>query len=170
MPWVRRTWARNIVPNLPAPTSPTVTGRPAASRASSLACRFMGALPAVAANRSTPDAARRELRGSRSMGEERSLLAERARHVALDHARRRRLAVRPVERDRRTFLRRLEIDAAAGREAVRLADRFRSGTAVGRAIRRRRTDHALGDHARAGNARHRAGGVAGHGTGRVGGI
>src|SRR5262249_3345901 len=38
----RRTWARNIVPNLPAPISPTVIGRPAASRASSLACRFIG--------------------------------------------------------------------------------------------------------------------------------
>jgi hypothetical protein len=35
MPRVRRTCARNMVPNLPAPIRPTVTGRPAASRSSS---------------------------------------------------------------------------------------------------------------------------------------
>src|SRR5205085_11216879 len=40
MPRVRRTCERNIVPNLPAPIRPTVTGRPAASRSSSNACRF----------------------------------------------------------------------------------------------------------------------------------
>ena len=35
-----------MVPNLPAPMTPTVTGFPAASRSSSLACRFTGvALP-----------------------------------------------------------------------------------------------------------------------------
>ena len=36
MPAVVRAWARNIVPNLPAPTTPTVTGRPCACRSSSI--------------------------------------------------------------------------------------------------------------------------------------
>jgi hypothetical protein len=35
-PSVVRAWARNIVPNLPAPTTPTVTGRPWAWRSSSI--------------------------------------------------------------------------------------------------------------------------------------
>src|SRR4029077_41900 len=41
MPRVSRACAINMVPNLPAPISPTVTGRPAASRSSSFAWRFM---------------------------------------------------------------------------------------------------------------------------------
>ncbi len=41
-PAVSRACARNIVPNLPAPTRPTVTGRPAAWRSSSMRWRFMG--------------------------------------------------------------------------------------------------------------------------------
>ncbi len=41
-PCVRRTCARNMVPNLPAPIRPTVTGRPAAFRSSSRAWRFTG--------------------------------------------------------------------------------------------------------------------------------
>src|SRR5256714_14508037 len=40
MPCVRRAWLKNIVPNLPAPISPTVTGRPAAFRSSKSVCRF----------------------------------------------------------------------------------------------------------------------------------
>ena len=35
-----RTCVMNMVPNLPAPIRPTVTGRPAASRCSSIACKF----------------------------------------------------------------------------------------------------------------------------------
>ena len=42
MPRVSRACERNIVPNLPAPIRPTVTGRPAASRSSSKEWRFTG--------------------------------------------------------------------------------------------------------------------------------
>ena len=45
MPAVSRACDRNMVPNLPAPMTPTVTGRPAASRSSNLACRFTGVSP-----------------------------------------------------------------------------------------------------------------------------
>ena len=40
MPLVRRSWVRNMVPNLPAPITATVTGRPAASRSRSFVWRF----------------------------------------------------------------------------------------------------------------------------------
>src|SRR5271166_4255696 len=40
MPRVTRACARNMVPNLPAPITPTVTGLPAASRLSNMAWRF----------------------------------------------------------------------------------------------------------------------------------
>src|SRR5690606_12848183 len=42
MPGVRNAWARYMVPNLPAPISPTRSGRPADSRSSSSLCRFIG--------------------------------------------------------------------------------------------------------------------------------
>ena len=41
MPSVSRAWARNMEPNFPAPMRPTVTGFPAALRASSNRWRFM---------------------------------------------------------------------------------------------------------------------------------
>src|ERR1700716_3425254 len=163
MPGVRRTWARNMVPNLPAPMSPTVTGRPAAARARSIACRFMGTILQSRRQRSTAAPARRG-HGSKRLED---LLAERAGDVAFDRADDR-LAVRPVQGDRGAFLGSLEIDAAARRKPVSLADGLGGGTAIGRAVRRRRTGGALRYHARSREARHRAGGVPRHGRRRVG--
>src|SRR5687768_8935770 len=45
MPTVVLTWARNIEPNLPAPTSPTRTGSPRSARARSIRERFIESAP-----------------------------------------------------------------------------------------------------------------------------
>src|ERR1044072_3685904 len=54
MPRVSRACERNMVPNLPAPIRPTVTGRPAASRSSSKEWRFTGSSARDFVLRSTP--------------------------------------------------------------------------------------------------------------------
>ena len=52
MPGVSRACARNMVPNLPQPISPTRTGRPASARSESRRWRFM-----LASKAGTPPAA-----------------------------------------------------------------------------------------------------------------
>src|ERR1043166_4748367 len=61
MPRVSRACERNMVPNLPAPIRPTVTGRPAASRSSRREWRFTNSSAQVSARR-TPHSRTREQR------------------------------------------------------------------------------------------------------------
>ena len=58
-PGVWRAWARNIVPNLPAPIRPTRIGAPAAARCASIRWRFMtypgtGSFPAASPPQAPP--------------------------------------------------------------------------------------------------------------------
>src|SRR5690349_20770897 len=125
-PSVRRACARNMVPNLPAPISPTVTGRPAAFRSSNSVCRFTSASPAFS-------------RRWQIVAPPESLLADRARDeglvAALLRIRRAALAIHL----RRALEGGCDVDALTVRKALRLAHRKARAGAIRRAVRR---DHA----------------------------
>src|SRR5215813_807422 len=182
MPSVKRTWETNMVPNLPAPIRPTVTGRNAACRSSSMAWRFTErsehsnpiqslrqtnrALSSAvhACGRQTRPAPRPTIAGVRrswAVG----LLAHRARHENLGRAFRviRRAA---LEQDlRRAFVLRLGVEAFAGLESFAAAGRAGRRLAIGGTVLRHRAALAHGHDARVRQSHDRVGrtlgGVAG---------
>src|SRR3954453_5539765 len=143
IPSVRRACDRNIVPNLPAPISPTVTGRPAALRSSNSACRFKRSpLTSSPAKGGDPVAAglyddprRRSLRDApRSRGMTTELLADRTRDERFVPALLRiGRAALPVHL-RRAFERGRDVDTVAARKAFRAAQRQSRAVAIGRAV------------------------------------
>ena len=158
MPGVRRTWVRNIVPNLPAPIRPMRIGRPAASRSEKLGEQIHQAALSPSASscrRVRRDASRRH--GLRASFEtptscalrvreyssstiareirirDRCLLARRLGHHRFDFA----LATVAVQHAAdRTFAAGRDIGALAGRKSLAAAERFGRGLAVGRTIGR----------------------------------
>src|SRR4029453_8285258 len=135
-PRVARACARNMVPNLPAPITPTVTGRPAASRASSMLWRFTGAPP----RRSGRGAARlvRPRLYCFTGWRRRPSLTGCLQHEVLDLAGPlRRWATRQPDPGR-ALLRRIDLQALAGTIAFGAAECIGSFRAIGRAIRRHR--------------------------------
>src|SRR6185437_15868744 len=141
-PRVRRACDRNMVPNLPAPIRPTVTGRPAASRSRSLADRFTGV---VSRN---PYRWRRKHGSGVGTSRRRAFgsLAERTGDegfgLALGSVR----AAGQINLGR-TGLGRGHVDALAGLEALRLADGIGGGDAIGRAVGRDLADLVTADDA-----------------------
>src|SRR5690348_16021934 len=127
MPRVRRTCERNMVPNLPAPIRPTVTGWPAASRSRSFAWRFM-----------TDDRGRRTEDRYQSLCRLSSVVcrllpAHRAGDVGFGAALAdRRLGLDPAPD--RTLLLGLDVQAGATRIAFRPAQRIGRRRAIGTAI------------------------------------
>src|SRR5437588_2825990 len=135
MPAVRRTWLRNMVPSLPAPIRPTVTGRPAASRSSSNACKFTSYhLPCHL--RIIDDPHRQSLLDAPHLrGMMAALLADRARHerlipalLGIGHA-----AFAPHLR--RALECRGDVEAVAALKALGLAQRHARSAAIRRAVR-----------------------------------
>src|SRR5215831_3511472 len=170
IPSVQRAWARNMVPNLPAPIRPTVTGRPAACRPSSMAwrftersehsnpcnhyCRRAARCPAQPW-RSGVDAWSRGSRRRpnrpclRRCADDRcpGLLAHRARHENLGRTFR---IVRgaALEQDlRRAFVLRLGVEAFAGLESLAAAGGSGRRLAIGGAVLRHRAALARGHDA-----------------------
>src|SRR6516165_10682921 len=170
IPSVKRAWARNMVPNLPAPIRPTVTGRPAACRPSSMAwrftersehsnpcnhyCRRAARCPAQPW-RSGVDAWSRGSRRRpnppclRRCADDRypGLLAHRARHENLGRTFR---IVRgaALEQDlRRAFVLRLGVEAFAGLESLAAAGGSGRRLAIGGAVLRHRAALARGHDA-----------------------
>src|SRR5712691_5507770 len=129
-PRVTRACARNMVPNLPAPIRPTVTGRPAASRSSSMAWRFTEA-SIVACCTLVP-----AIEGGIACGM--LLLAHRAgdENLGRTFAGVGRAA---LEQDlRRAFLLGLGVEALAGLKSLAAAERDGCRRAIGSAVLRRR--------------------------------
>src|SRR5215831_10204929 len=118
-PRVNRACARNMVPNLPAPIRPTVTGRPAASRSSSMVWRFTGASRVLA--RGKPLLA--DGAGDENLGRAFGIVGGTAFEQELG----------------RTFLLGLRVEASAALESLAAAERDRRRWAVGRAVAGRRT-------------------------------
>src|SRR5215813_11396668 len=184
IPSVQRAWARNMVPNLPAPIRPTVTGRPAACRPSSMAwrftersehsnpcnhyCRRAARCPAQPW-RSGVDAWSRGSRRRpnppclRRCADDRcpGLLAHRARHENLGRTFR---IVRgaALEQDlRRAFVLRLGVEAFAGLESLAAAGGSGRRLAIGGAVLRHRAALAHGHHARVRQSDDRVGRILG---------
>src|ERR1700730_14709407 len=109
MPRVDRTWLRNMVPHLPAAIRPTVTGRPAASRRSSMECRFTAFSSLLAHGAGDENLGRAFRAGWRAA------LEQEARRGALLLA--------------------LSIEALAGLETLAAAERHSSRQTVRRAVR-----------------------------------
>src|SRR5262249_38734797 len=118
-PRVNRACARNMVPNLPAPIRPTVTGRPAASRSSSMVWRFTEASRMFA--RGTPLLANGA--GDENLGRTFGIVGRTAFE----------------QKPRRTYLLGLRVEASAALESFAAAQRDRRRRAVGRAVAGRRT-------------------------------
>ena len=128
MPRVSRACDRNMVPNLPAPIRPTVTGRPAAFAFEQHGVEVHGTPRALARQRTAitePD------RGSCHWH------TARVTKISVAHSRvvrRRALEQQP----RRAFLLGLGVEALAGLESLAAAHAWRPRVAIGRAVRRRR--------------------------------
>src|SRR5262249_54030418 len=141
IPSVKRTWETNMVPNLPAPMRPTVTGRPAACRSSSMAWRFTQCSDrrkgwSYYGRRTASCLAQVHTCALRTRCAL-ALLAHRARHENL--GRTLRIVQRAaLEQDlRRAFVLRLGVDAFAGLESLAAAGRGGRRLAVGGAVVRR---------------------------------
>src|SRR5262249_3857528 len=126
-PRVNRACARNMVPNLPAPIRPTVTGRPAASRSSSMVWRFTGASRMLA--RGKPLLA--DGAGDENLGRAFGIVGGTAFEQELG----------------RTFLLGLRVEASAALESFAATERNRRRRAVGAAVAGRRTALASGQGA-----------------------
>src|SRR3954453_19294361 len=126
-PSVLRACVRNMVPNLPAPIRPTVTGRPAAFRSSNRVCRFTRDLPIFSGKWQI---------GVRSE----SLLADGARHERLVAALLRVGRAAFTIHLRRALEGRRDVDALTARKALRLAERKRGAATIRRAVRRKRAE------------------------------
>src|SRR4051794_17153470 len=130
-PSVLRACVRNIVPNLPAPIRPIVTGRPAAFRSSSSVCRFTRGLPIFSG---------------------RWQIAVRSESLLADGARDERLVAAFLRIGRAAFaihLRRAlegrgDVNALAAPKTLRFAERQRGAAAIRRAVRRNRADFVPG--------------------------
>src|SRR4029077_19337696 len=146
IPRVRRGWERNMVPNFPAPIRPTVTGRPAASRSSSKACRFTSVSFRVRERDDTT-----ERRGRTT------LLADRARDERLVGAFLRVGRTSLAPHLCRAFEGRRDVEAGAALKALRLAQRYARDAAIRRAVRRRGAQLMARDDVRPGEPRDRSG-------------
>src|SRR5665213_3444066 len=153
MPAVSRACDRNMVPNFPAPITPTVTGRPSASRSSNLPCRFMRDAPSRMARRKH----RRPLETSgRGSAVSAVLLAENPRNESLVVAFRPAIAARQQHFGRTNFGGR-HVDALAGLKTFRLARVHGHRHAVRRAVGRDGAFFMHDKRARIGDTHHRIG-------------
>src|SRR5262245_55865771 len=112
-----------MVPNLPAPITPTVTGRPCASRASSMVWRFTGRPRAHGGTRTHAFAALRPIRcltGSLR----RPLLASRLQHEGLGRASALGRALARQPDPGRAFVGSVDFNALAGAVALGAAERI----------------------------------------------
>src|SRR5215470_17428480 len=138
---VKRTWEANMVPNLPAPMRPTVTGRPAACRSTSMAWRFTECSDRRKEwsyyGRRTASCPAQVHTCARQTRCAVVLLAHRARYENLGRTFRvvRRAALE--QNLRRALVLRLGVDAFAGLESLAAAGRGCRRLAVGGAILRR---------------------------------
>src|SRR5262245_8388522 len=186
IPSVKRTWETNMVPNLPAPIRPTVTGRNAACRSSSMAWRFTArsehSNPNAIITADEPRAVQHNHGAAQSLryccGSRRranrpcvrrfaddrrpvGLLAHRARHKNLGRTFRivRRAALE--QNLHRAFMLRLGVEAFAGLESLAAAGGSGGRLAIGGAVLRHGAALAHGHDARVRQSHDRVGRILG---------